>query len=83
MTKVRTTSIFGSNFTTHPITGYDSNGEPSALKEAFDMLREDYDVAGKHVLGMQTYYNSGYNSATDQYEGKPEFGIEVEWIIYE
>jgi hypothetical protein len=28
---------------------------------------------------MSTYYNSGYNSLTDEYEGEKEFGIEVEW----
>ena len=44
------------------------------------MLREDYETAGKNIINMQTYYNSGYNSATDKYEGKKEFGIEVEWI---
>lgn len=80
MAKVQTSEAFGSMFTTHPITGYDSTGEPSALKKAFDMLREDYETAGKSIINMQTYYNSGYNSATDKYEGKKEFGIEVEWI---
>jgi len=80
MAKIKTTAIFGSNFTTHPITGHESNGEPSALKAAFDMLRDDYGADCKIVLGMQTYYNSGYNSATDKYEGEKEFGIEVEWI---
>jgi hypothetical protein len=80
MAKVQTSEAFGSVFTTHPITGHELNGESSALKEAFDMLREDYETAGKKVIGMQTYYNSGYNSATDKYEGKKEFGIEVEWI---
>ena len=80
MAKVQTSEAFGSMFTTYPITGHESNGEPSVLKEAFDMLREDYETAGKKVIGMQTYYNSGYNSATDKYEGKKEFGIEVEWI---
>jgi hypothetical protein len=80
MAEVQTSEAFGSMFTIHPITGHESNGEPSALKAAFDMLREDYEVAGKNIINMQTYYNSGYNSATDKYEGKKEFGIEVEWI---
>jgi hypothetical protein len=75
-----TVEINGSMFTTHPITGHDSAGDPNPLKEAFDMFREDYETAGKKVIGMQTYYNSGYNSATDKYEGKKEFGIEVEWV---
>jgi len=44
------------------------------------MLREDYEKAGKEIISMQTYYNSGYNSATDKIEGKPEFGIEVEYV---
>ena len=80
MAKVETTEAFGSMFTTHPITGYDSAGDPNPLKEAFDMLRKDYETAGKNVIGMQTYYNSGYNSITDKYEGEKEFGIEVEWV---
>lgn len=78
MAKVQTYEAFGSKFTTHPITGYDGTGDPSPLKAAFDILREDYEAAGKNIINMQTYYNSGYNSATDKYEGKPEFGIEVE-----
>ena len=36
MAKVQTSEAFGSMFTTHPITGHESNGEPSALKAAFD-----------------------------------------------
>ena len=80
MDKVETSEAFGSMFTTHPISLYDSGDEPSALKEFFDMLRKDYEDAGKSIINMQTYYNSGYNGATDQYEGKKEFGIEVEWV---
>ena len=80
MAKVQTSEAFGSMFTTHPITGYDGAGDPNPLKEAFDMLREDYETAGKNIINMQTYYNSGYNNATDKYEGEKEFGIEVEWV---
>ena len=76
MAKVQTSEAFGSMFTTHPITGYE--GEPFALKTAFDILREDYEKDGKEIISMQTYYNSGYNSATDKYDGVKEFGIEVE-----
>jgi len=36
--------------------------------------------APKEVINIQTYYNSGYNSVTDCYEGEKEFGIEVEWV---
>jgi hypothetical protein len=79
MAEVKTVELFGSMFTTHPITGYDGTEEPSPLKEAFDMLRKDYEDAGKEIIFMSTYYNSGYNSLTDEYEGEKEFGIEVEW----
>jgi hypothetical protein len=79
MAEVKTTEAFGSMFTTHPITGYDGTGDPNPLKEAFDILREDYEAAGKTIINMQTYYNSGYNPITDKDEGEKEFGIEVEW----
>lgn len=78
MENVRTVELHGVKYTTHPITGYE--GEPSALKTMFDTLREDYKKAGKDIISIQTYYNSGYNSATDKIEGKKEFGIEVEWV---
>jgi len=80
MAKCKTTEMFGSMFTTHPISLYDSGDEPSVLKEFFDMLRKDYEAAGKSIINMQTYYNSGYNSATDKIEGNSEFGIEVEHV---
>ena len=76
MENVRTVELHGVKYSTHPITGYE--GEPSALKTAFDILREDYEKDGKNIISMQTYYNSGYNSATDKYDGVKEFGIEVE-----
>lgn len=75
-----TVEINGSMFTTHPVNIEDFAGEPSALKERFDMLRKDYETAGKNIINMNTYYNSGYNSATYEYEGEKEFGIEVEWV---
>ena len=78
MENVSTVELDDVKYTTHPITGYE--GEPSALKTMFDMLREDYEKAGKDIISMKTYYNSGYNSATDKIEGKPEFGIEVEYV---
>ena len=78
MENVRTVELHGVKYTTHPITGYE--GEPSALKTMFDILREDYEKAGKDIISMKTYYNSGYNSATDKIEGNPEFGIEVEHV---
>ena len=78
MENVRTVELHGVKYSTHPITGYE--GEPSALKTAFDILREDYEKDGKNIISMQTYYNSGYNSATDKIEGEPEFGIEVEHL---
>jgi len=79
MAKCKTTEMFGSMFTTHPITGYDGE-DADGLSEMFDMLREDYKSSDKKVINIQTYYNSGYNSATDRYEGEKEFGIEVEWV---
>jgi hypothetical protein len=80
MAEVKTTELFGSYFTTHPITGYNGTEDPNPLKEAFDMLRKDYETAGKKIISMQTYYNNGYNSATDKCEGEKEFGIEIEWV---
>lgn len=76
----RTSEINGSYFTCHPVNSEDFGGEPSALKERFDMLRKDYENAAKNIISIQTYYNSGYNMATDKYDGKKEFGIEVEWV---
>jgi hypothetical protein len=69
-----TSEVFESKFTTHPITDYSGDD----LSFYFDLMREDYKNAGIKVIGMNTYYNSGYNHATDTYDGPKEFGIEVE-----
>lgn len=63
-------------FTTHPITGYKGDG----LKPFIDLIKKDYDKAGIYIINIRTYYNSGYNHATDKYEGREEFGIEVEHL---
>jgi len=63
-------------FTTHPITGYEGDG----LKPFIDLIKEDYAKAGIYIINIRTYYNSGYNDATDKYEGQEEFGIEVEHL---
>jgi putative IMPACT (imprinted ancient) family translation regulator len=75
-----TVEINGSMFTTHPINVEDfANNEP-ALKERFDMYRKQYKDAGKNLIDIRTYYNSGFNHVTQEQEEEREFGIEVEWI---
>tara|TARA_B100000900_G_scaffold406497_1_gene417611 strand:+ start:195 stop:431 length:237 start_codon:yes stop_codon:yes gene_type:complete len=70
--------IDGSIYTTHPFDEY--NGDGVSLTDRFAELREEYQNAGKNVLNMRTYNNSGYNHVTQTQDDEPEFGIEVEWI---
>ena len=71
---VQTSEVFESKFTCHPITDYDGDD----LSYFFDVIREDYRNAGIEIIEMHTYFNSGYNHATDKYDGPKEFGIEGE-----
>lgn len=73
---VNTFELHGIKYSTHAITGYKGDG----LKPFFDIIKNDYVKAGIEVIGMNTYYNSGYNHATDKYEGREEFGIEVKHL---
>jgi hypothetical protein len=78
MENVRTVELHGVKYSTHPFDEY--NGDGVSLTNRFAELREEYEKDGKEIISMQTYYNSGYNSATDKIEGEPEFGIEVEHL---
>jgi hypothetical protein len=65
-------------YTAHPFNDY--NGDGTSLTNRFTELREQYQKAGKTVLDIRTYNNSGFNHVTQQQEKEREFGIEVEWI---
>ena len=71
-----TSEVFKSKYTTHPITDWSGDD----LSFYFNLMREDYKNAGIEVINICTYYNSGYNHATDKHEGQKEFGIEVEHL---
>jgi putative IMPACT (imprinted ancient) family translation regulator len=75
-----TVEINGSMFTTHPVNIEDFANNESALKERLDMYRKKYKDAGKNVINISTYYNSGFNHVTQEQDEEPEFGIEVEWL---
>lgn len=71
----RTSEVFGSKFTTHPIIGYEGDG----LEEYIRCIKHDYKKSGIEIKNITTYHNSGYDHATDTYDiSKQEFGIEVE-----
>ena len=63
--------------TTHPFNDY--KGDGTSLTNRFAELREEYRKAGKTILDIRTYNNSGFNHVTQKQEKDPEFGIEVEW----
>ena len=69
-----TSEVFESKYTTHPITDWSGDD----LSFYFNLMQEDYKNAGIEVIGMNTYYNSGYNHTTEEYDKPKEFGIEVE-----
>ena len=80
---VRTTEIYNdegelSYYTTHPFDEY--NGDGVSLTNRFAELREEYQNAGKNILNMRTYNDSGFNHVTQTQDKEREFGIEVEWI---
>jgi hypothetical protein len=75
-----TVEINGSMFTTHPVNIKDFANNEAALKERFDMYRKEYKDAGKNIININTYYNSGFNHVTQEQDEEPEFGIEVEWL---
>lgn len=68
-----TTQVFGSKYTTHPITDFDG-------AYFIDVIKEDYAKAGIEVINIRTYYNSGYNHVTGKKDKPEEFGIEVEHL---